>query len=100
YRMGDRGALRADGPPCACGVHAPSLATIEGRQDDVLLTSDGRQVGRLDPVFKGGMHLLEAQIVQVALDEIHVRVVPAAGYSAADAGLIASRLRDRLGTVQ
>ena len=101
YRMGDRGALRAEGEaPCACGVHAPALATIDGRQDDVLLTPDGREVGRLDPVFKGGMRLVEAQIVQVALDEVHVRVVPAPGWSPADAELIASRLRDRMGPVR
>lgn len=97
YRMGDRGALRADESPCSCGRHSPSLAAIEGRQDDVLVTPDGRQVGRLDPVFKGGMHLVEAQIAQVAPDEIHVRVVPAAGWSPADAEAIAARLRDRVG---
>lgn len=99
YRMGDRGALHADASTCECGRHSPSLAIIEGRQDDVLVTPDGRQVGRLDPVFKGGMHLLEAQIVQVALDEIHVKVVPAPGYSAADAEAIVSRVRDRMGPV-
>ena len=56
-------------------------------------------IGRLDPVFKGGMRLLEAQIIQVALDEIHVKVVPAAGYSEVDAQSIAARVRDRMGTV-
>ncbi|MCA1791818.1 MAG: AMP-binding protein, partial [Thioalkalivibrio sp.] len=59
YRMGDRGAMRSDESPCGCGRHSPSLATVEGRQDDMLVTPDGRMVGRLDPVFKGGMHLLE-----------------------------------------
>lgn len=100
YRPGDRGALRAAETPCACGRHSPSLASIEGRADDVLVTPDGRLVGRLDPVFKGGMHLLEAQIIQVALDEVHVHVVPSDGYSEADAEAIASRLRDRMGAVR
>ncbi|GAB3384652.1 AMP-binding protein [Lysobacter fragariae] len=99
YRPGDRGSLRANESPCSCGRHSPSLATIEGRADDVLVTSDGRHVGRLDPVFKGGMRLLEAQIIQVALDEVHVKVVPAPGYSDADAESIASRIRDRMGAV-
>lgn len=99
YRLGDRGSLRENETDCPCGRHSPSLKTIEGRSDDVLVTPDGRQVGRLDPVFKGGMHLLEAQIVQVALDEIHVKVVPAEGYSDADAESIISRLRDRMGPV-
>jgi phenylacetate-CoA ligase len=99
YRPGDRGALRASESQCTCGRHAPSLASIEGRSDDVLLTTDGRQVGRLDPVFKGGMHLLEAQVIQVARDEVHVKVVPAPGYSDAEADSIASRLRERMGPV-
>ncbi|GAB3738051.1 AMP-binding protein [Luteimonas pelagia] len=99
YRMGDRGALAGAEAPCTCGCRAPSLDSIEGRQDDVLVTPDGRQVGRLDPVFKGGMHLLEAQVVQVALDEVHVNVVPAPGYGAADAESIAARLRDRMGGI-
>jgi len=99
YRPGDRGSLRPGESACACGRHSPSLASIEGRTDDVLQTPDGRLVGRLDPVFKGGMRLLEAQIVQVALDEVHVHVVPSDGYSEADAEAIASRLRDRMGPV-
>lgn len=99
YRPGDRGALRTGEAPCACGRHFPSLASVDGRADDVLTTPDGRLVGRLDPVFKGGMHLLEAQIIQLALDEVHVHVVPSDGYSEADAEAIASRLRDRMGAV-
>ena len=66
----------------------------------MLVTTDGRQVGRLDPVFKGGMHLLEAQVIQVARDEVHVKIVPAAGYSDAEADSIASRLRERMGPVK
>jgi len=99
YRPGDSGALRADESPCNCGRHSPSLAAVEGRTDDVLVTVDGRRVGRLDPVFKGGMHLREAQIVQMARDEIHVNVVPAAGYSQADADAIVARLRERVGAM-
>jgi phenylacetate-CoA ligase len=99
YRQGDRGALLAADDPCRCGRKAPGLARIDGRQDDVLLTADGRRVGRLDPVFKGGMSIREAQIVQVGLKEIEVRVVPAAGYSEKDARAIAERLRERMGNV-
>jgi phenylacetate-CoA ligase len=99
YRQGDRGALLSSTDPCRCGRKAPGLATIDGRQDDVLLTADGRSVGRLDPVFKGGMSIREAQIVQLRLDEIEVRVVPADGYSDRDARAIADRLRERMGNI-
>jgi phenylacetate-CoA ligase len=100
YRQGDRAALwPPGGPACPCGRQTPALVSIDGRLDDVLLTPDGRRIGRLDPVFKGGMSIREAQIVQVALDEVHVKVVPAPGYSAVDANTIAARMRDRMGDI-
>ncbi len=97
YAVGDRGAEAAGA--CACGRTLPRLAAVEGRSDDVLLTPDGRAVGRLDPVFKARLQVREAQIVQEALDRIRVRVVPADGYSAADGRAIADAVRDRMGDV-
>lgn len=99
YRHGDRGSMLRDSP-CPCGRKSHALASIDGRRDDVLVTPDGRRIGRLDPVFKGGMRLREAQIVQVAVDRVQVRVVPAPGYCQEDSDTIAKRLRDRMGPVQ
>ena len=42
YRVGDRGRLSLD--PCACGRPHPSIAGIEGRVGDVLLTAAGTPV--------------------------------------------------------
>ena len=67
------------------------LRSVEGRADDVLVTPDGRQVGRLDPVFKGDLPVREAQIVQEAIDRIRVRYVPAPGFSEASASSLAER---------
>lgn len=99
YRLGDRGALAGAGASCACGRTLPILAGIEGRSDDVLYTVDGRVVGRLDPVFKAGSALREAQLVQEALDRVHVRYVPDAGFGDADRESLIRRLRDRMGPV-
>lgn len=101
YRIGDRGALAAaDAPACACGRALPVLAGIEGRSDDVLWTRDGRAVGRLDPVFKSRLPLLEAQIVQETLDRVRVKLVPADGWSPADGASLADRIRERMGDVE
>ena len=99
YAVGDRGAIPEDAP-CACGRLLPAISALEGRSDDVLLTADGRRVGRLDPVFKARLRVREAQIVQQSLDRIDVRVVPAEGYSPADARAIADAVRDRMGNVE
>lgn len=97
YEVGDRGALATDPPPCACGRRLPALGAFEGRLDDVVLTPEGRRVGRLDPIFKADLPIREAQIVQQSLARVVLRVVPAAGYGAADAEALAGRLRQRLG---
>jgi len=98
YRIGDRGAFASDSI-CACHRRLPVFASLEGRSDDVLYTRDGRRVGRLDPVFKADLPILEAQIVQESLDRVRVRYVPAAGFDAASSRSISERLRDRMGDV-
>jgi phenylacetate-CoA ligase len=67
--------------------------------DDVLYTADGRRIGRLDPVFKTGIPIREAQIVQESLERVRVVYVPAPGYTDAIGQTIAERLRDRMGDI-
>jgi len=63
---------------CECGCSFPVLESIEGRSDDMLQLPNGRRIGRLDPVFKGGFPIREAQIAQIKDEFIEVRVVPEA----------------------
>ena len=100
YATGDRAAMASGADDCACGRSLPRLEAIDGRSDDVLVTADGRAVGRLDPVFKARLQVREAQVVQEALDRVRVRVVPADGYSEADAQVIAAAVRDRMGAIE
>jgi phenylacetate-CoA ligase len=101
YTVGDRGSLgAAEGPACPCRRTLPLLAGVEGRVDDVIVTPDGRRIGRLDPVFKGDMPIREAQIVQDTLDRLVVRIVPAAGYTARTGDEVRARLRDRVGDMR
>jgi phenylacetate-CoA ligase len=99
YDVGDRGAVAPAGGRCSCGRTLPMLQQIEGRADDVVLTRDGRRVGRLDPVFKGELKIREAQIIQESLERICVRFVPAPGYTERDGKAVVSGLRERLGDV-
>jgi phenylacetate-CoA ligase len=99
YRVGDRGAVDPH-TSCGCGRTLPLLKSIDGRTDDVVITPDGRRVGRLDPVFKADLHIREAQIIQDALDHVLVLYVPDAGFSAESGREIVVRLQDRLGDVR
>jgi phenylacetate-CoA ligase len=102
YEVGDHGALAAEveGSSCACGRTLPVLQKVEGRLDDVILTRDGRRVGRLDPVFKTDLPIREAQIIQESLDSIRVRFVPAPEYTPRDGMTIGQRLQDRVGDME
>lgn len=101
YRVGDRGCLgAAENVSCECGRSLPRIIAMEGRADDTLYTSDGRRIGRLDPVFKSRLPVIEAQVIQESLARVRVRFVPAVGYSEASGRSIADRLRERMGDVE
>jgi phenylacetate-CoA ligase len=97
YEVGDRGALAPSERTCMCGRTLPILQEVEGRMDDMVLTRDGRPIGRLDPVFKQDMPIREAQIIQESLEHIRVRFVPTAAYTEQDGQTLIARLRERVG---
>ena len=49
--------------------------SVEGRIDDVIITPEGRRIGRIDPAFKGIEGVELAQIVQHKIDKIDVKIV-------------------------
>lgn len=99
YDLGDRGFLSTE-TTCPCGRSLPVLGGIDGRNDDVLLTTDGRRIGRLDTVFKTDLPIREAQIIQESQTRVVVRYVPAFDTSSADLKMLVNRLREHLGEIE
>ena len=99
YRVGDRGMLSSENS-CSCGRTLPKISSLEGRSDDVLYTSDGRLIGRLDPVYKAKLSLHEAQIIQESLNRVRVRYVPGANFTRETGQSIIDRLQERMGAVE
>jgi phenylacetate-CoA ligase len=99
YEIGDRGSIAPE-TNCSCGRQMPVWQQVEGRIDDVVVTADGRHIGRLDPVFKADLPVREAQIIQEDLSTIRVKFVPAAAYSTRDGEMLRQRIRDRVGPVE
>jgi len=95
YATGDLATVASG--PCRCGRAFPSLARIEGRADDVVVTPEGRWIGRLDPIFKSVSSLHETRIVQDRADHVRVEVVPLETFSTADRDALVSALGHRLG---
>ena len=95
YRIGDIGT-RCKGP-CPCGRPGDVFFDIEGRDDDFVMTPDGRLVGRLDHIFKGQAQISEAQIIQTSKDAITVVVVPRLDFDSDGEARLRAEIHDRLG---
>lgn len=95
YRTGDLGTFSPE--RCRCGRDTPVLASVEGRVDDVVVTPDGRRVGRLSTVPKHLPGLVACQFVQERPDAIAVHVVCEGELTLEVAETLRARLRERLG---
>jgi phenylacetate-CoA ligase len=81
YRVGDHGTLSTESERCPCGRSLPRLTSIDGRHCDLIHTPDGREIGIVDTlVFKQGLPVQEAQLVQTAMDRVVVRFVRRKGF--------------------
>jgi phenylacetate-CoA ligase len=96
YEVGDRVLLAEPDAQCPCGRTLPLLKSVEGRNDDVIVTPEGRRIGRLDPVFKANLPISEAQVIQDANDHLRVLVVPAEGFGPVVESSIIRALRERV----
>jgi phenylacetate-CoA ligase len=96
YRLGDV-AVRGPDAPCACGRDMPRIERVVGRMDDTLYLPQRGYVGRLDPVFKGLAHVVEAQIVQESLELIRVLLVPDDGFTPELEAHFVHNLREKVG---
>ena len=95
YRIGDIGTLCKQ--PCPCGRPGETFFDVEGREDDFVMTPDGRLIGRLDHIFKGQAEIAEAQILQDQKESIKVLVVPRLHYRKSSERKLLTAIRDRLG---
>ncbi len=100
YEIGDVATWPTTPQACRCGKKLPVAPDIEGRLDDVVITSGGRRVGRLDKIITPDIPVREVQIVQEALEHFVVRVVPSTGWTAAHSESLAGALRSRVGDVR
>lgn len=97
YAIGDVATV-AD-TPCECELQAPTIARIDGRIESYIVTPDGRQLGRLDFLYKDSMTIEEAQMIQDAPDHVLFRLVRGPGYTADDERLLLEDFRRYAGDV-
>jgi phenylacetate-CoA ligase len=95
YRVGDYGTVCA--PDITNSRVYKYIANINGRTDDLLKSPDGRIVGRLDPIFKMDLNIIEAQIIQESLTQFTINIVPTEFYSDIEGQELMNRLKERVG---
>jgi len=97
YASEDVGGL-ADGP-CPCGRTLPLMGPVDGRKDDVIVTTDGRMMPRagLDQIHEFVENMERCQIVQPRIGELIVRVLPRDGFNDADVAELTRQLQKRMG---
>ncbi len=100
YDTRDRGELLADTSVCSCMRPLPSFKKVWGRWDDVVVTKDGRRPVLLDRIFDPPVHVREGQIIQDAIGKFRLRVVPAEGWSDADAEVLKAALTTLVGEAE
>jgi phenylacetate-CoA ligase len=97
YALGDVTSTAAR--PCRCG-RTPALVTgVATKEDDVVVTPDGRLLppSILSPAFKGARAAAKSQIIQRRPDEIIIRIVRLGAFTPDDERLIEHGLRMRMG---
>lgn len=94
YELGDIASL--SNRKCKCGRGLPLLQSIEGRVDDIIITKDGRLVGRLDEAFHYSDGIRESQIVQDEIGRITIKIVKDVNFFDKDIEILDEELRKRL----
>lgn len=88
YRMGDIVERSSES--------SYTFESLDGRKDDVIITPDGKRVGRMDPAFKGIEGIDMAQIIQEELNRIVVLIVLSRnGNSQFNADLLCQNIKER-----
>lgn len=95
YNIGD--IVTLSDRSCTCGRQAPTVEKIDGRIESYVITPDGRQLGRLDFLFKDTNHIEEAQLIQDDIKHLTVKLVRSAEYTNADEARLMHDIRHYLG---
>ena len=95
YRIGDVGTRLKR--PCRCGRAGDTFLEVDGRNEDYVMTPDGRLIGRLDHIFKEQDKVREAQILQDSKEAIEVVFVPAPDFDEEARRNLLREIRKRLG---
>jgi len=92
YRIADR--ARWISGDCPCGRHYPRIELSSGKVEDQLYDREGTAVSAsiITFAFKGLANIRKSQVAQIGPGQWEIRVVPDAGYTAADGAALCANI--------
>lgn len=94
YQVGDT-ATWID-KQCTCGRESRTILTVNGRNEDYVITPEGNKILRFDYIFKDTDNVFEAQIIQKKLGEIIIRIVKRENYNVHDENIITDLIHKKI----
>ncbi len=98
YAIGDEIILSDE--TCSCGRNMPLVKEICGRQEDVIIGNDGREMVRFHSVFYDLKSVIRAQVIQHTLHEIFIKVETENDLAEEDEIKIRQRISSQLENIQ
>ena len=95
YDIGDLATIKPE--KCNCGRESQIVEKIDGRIESYIITPDGRQLGRLDFLFKKSTNIEEAQLIQNELSRITFKIVKNNNYNYEDEQLLIKNIHSYMG---
>lgn len=97
YVVGDVGSLEHSWKQCACGRYHQRLLQISGRDNEIILTPNGRRV-RCGTLCTMHASVRQCQYIQEALDLLVVKVIPTSDWREHHRTEIVNHIRHQVGS--
>lgn len=98
YRIGDQVILE-NNQETKRGVNFPKIKEIYGRNEDVILGKDGREMVRFHGVFINIDGLIMAQVIQISYTQIIIKLVVDSTYNINSEKQITARIKSQLSAI-
>jgi phenylacetate-CoA ligase len=95
YAIGD--TIILSDKTCDCGRRMPVVQEILGRNEDVIIGKDGREMVRFHSIFNGLNSVRQAQVIQENIDSIIIKIVPDGKLDNKEKQIMQERIISQLG---
>jgi len=97
YAIGD--SIILSDKTCTCGRAMPVVEEILGRNEDVIVGKDGREMVRFHSVFNGLRSVKQAQVIQENIDNLIIKVVADGNLDKKEEQVMRERIASQLGEI-